>query len=71
MRLFVSSRIEQSQAHKIEGSVIFVNDSGPSRVIHLQVLQEVAEQVVQLAEDEAVLSAAPPIPKREMSFWMS
>ena len=37
----------------------------------LQVLQEVAEQLVQFAEEDAVLSPPPPMPKREMSFWIS
>jgi len=36
----------------------------------LQVLQDVAEQLAQFAEDDAVLSP-PPMPKREMSFCMS
>jgi hypothetical protein len=37
----------------------------------LQVLQDVAEQLEQLADEEAVLSPPPPMPKREISFLMS
>jgi hypothetical protein len=37
----------------------------------LQVLQEVAEQVVQLDEEVLIRLLPPPIPKEEMSFCIS
>lgn len=37
----------------------------------MQVLQEVAEQEVQLADEDLIRLLPPPIPKEEMSFWIS
>ncbi len=49
--------------------VVFENDPQSVWILHeLQVLQEVAAQLEQLAEDDAVLSPPPPMPKREISF---
>jgi hypothetical protein len=38
---------------------------------YLQVSQEVVEQVVQLDEEVLIRLLPPPMPKEEMSFWMS
>lgn len=38
---------------------------------YLQVLQEFVEQVVQLEEEVFIRLLPPPIPKEDMSFWMS
>jgi len=38
---------------------------------YLQVSQEFVEQVVQLEEDVLIRLLPPPMPKEEMSFWMS
>ena len=38
---------------------------------YLQVLHEVAEQLLQLDDETLVRSPPPPMPKLETSFWMS
>jgi len=56
--------------NRTDGS--FKKDSESISVNHeLQVLQEVAAQLEQLEEEDAVLSPPPPMPKREMSFCIS
>jgi hypothetical protein len=54
--IFLSLARDQSQGYGIS---------------YLQVLQDLLEQLVQLADEELRRELAPPIPKEEKSFWIS